>query len=126
LRNEVARGRLPASLHPLQSRVGNVTNAVLAELGSGGFSGLTAHTEVIQDGMLDPIENGTLTVASATALSLGPPAVKRFTDEIKLFRERIILRPQDISPPGTRARLGCIAMNGMIDSAQTSSVKGFL
>jgi succinyl-CoA:acetate CoA-transferase len=117
LRHEVARGRLPSSLLPLQSGVGNITNAALAELGSGGFSGLTAYTEVIQDGMLELIENGTLTVASATALSLSPPAAKRFTDEIALFRERIILRPQEISNhPELVRRLGCIAMNGMIEA----------
>jgi succinyl-CoA:acetate CoA-transferase len=37
LAHEVRRGRLPATLPPLQSGVGNVTNAVLAGLGSGPF-----------------------------------------------------------------------------------------
>ena len=45
-------GRLPAGLLPLQSGVGNVTNAVLARLDSGPFAPLTAYTEVVQDGML--------------------------------------------------------------------------
>ena len=117
LRHERARGRLPDKLLPLQSGVGNITNAVLAELAQGGFTGLSAYTEVIQDAMLDLIENGTLSVASATALSLSPQAVERFADKIACFRENIVLRPQEISNhPELVRRLGCIAMNGMIEA----------
>ncbi|EIF35128.1 succinate CoA transferase [Burkholderia sp. Ch1-1] len=117
LRHEVAHGRLPAGLLPLQSGVGNITNAVLAELAEAGFKGLTAFTEVIQDAMLDLLENGTLSVASATALSLSPPATLRFAEEIDRLRERIVLRPQEISNhPELVRRLGCIAMNGMIEA----------
>ena len=54
------RGRLPRSLLPLQSGVGNVANAVLAGLDGGPFEPLTAYTEVIQDGMLDLLRSGTL------------------------------------------------------------------
>ena len=117
LRHEIRQGRLPPSLLPLQSGVGNITNAVLAELGNGAFSGLTAFTEVIQDGMLDLIADGTLRVASATALSLSPPAVTRFVDHVEEFRKRIVLRSQEISNhPELVRRLGCIAMNGMIEA----------
>jgi succinyl-CoA:acetate CoA-transferase len=117
LRHEVSRGRLPANLLPLQSGVGNITNAVLAELSSAGFSNLTAYTEVIQDGMLDLLADGTLSFASATALSLSPDAVKRFSDEIDTLRDKIVLRPQEISNhPELVRRLGCIAMNGMIEA----------
>ncbi|MBP0606911.1 MULTISPECIES: acetyl-CoA hydrolase/transferase family protein [Burkholderia] len=117
LRHEVKRGRLPENLLPLQSGVGNITNAVLAELSSAGFSNLTAYTEVIQDGMLDLLDDGTLSFASATALSLSPAAVQRFADEIATFREKIVLRPQEISNhPELVRRLGCIAMNGMIEA----------
>ena len=35
---------------------------------AGGFEQLTGFTEVIQDGMLDLIRTGTITMASATAL----------------------------------------------------------
>jgi succinyl-CoA:acetate CoA-transferase len=47
---------------------------------------LSAYTEVIQDAMLDLIENGTLSIASATALSLSHQAVERFADKIACFR----------------------------------------
>ena len=50
---EVKKGRIPASLLPLQSGVGNIANAVLYGLGEGPFENLTAYTEVIQDGLIN-------------------------------------------------------------------------
>ncbi len=117
LRHEISRGRLPAGLLPLQSGVGNITNAVLAELGNAGFAGLTAYTEVIQDSMLDLLASGALSMASATALSLSPAAIARFIEQIEHYRHCIVLRPQEISNhPELVRRLGCIAMNGMLEA----------
>src|SRR3954454_11757568 len=117
LEHEVARGRLPKELLPLQSGVGNVANAVLAGLQESAFEGLTAYTEVIQDGMLDLLRSGTLVSASATAFSLSPTAIAAFIAEIDQFRDRILLRPQEISNhPEVIRRLGCLAMNGMIEA----------
>jgi succinyl-CoA:acetate CoA-transferase len=114
--SEVRHGRVPADLLPLQSGVGNVANAVLAGLADGPFEHLTAYTEVIQDGMLDLIEAGKLDVASATAFSLSPTAVERLTADLARFRDRIVLRPQEISNhPEVIRRLGVIAMNGLIE-----------
>ncbi|MCD9047938.1 acetyl-CoA hydrolase/transferase family protein [Luteimonas sp. MHLX1A] len=116
-RHEIRAGRLSERLLPLQSGVGNIANAVLAGLQDGGFRDLTAFTEVIQDGMLDLIEAGVITMASATALSLSPEAVARFAANIDLFRERIVLRPQEMSNHAELVRrLGCIAMNGMVEA----------
>ncbi|MDR7301377.1 acetyl-CoA hydrolase/transferase family protein [Haloactinomyces albus] len=115
--SEVRCGRLPQSLLPLQSGVGNVANAVLAGLREGPFSGLTAYTEVIQDGMLDLIDSGTLRMASATAFSLSPAAVDRFNKHAGTYRNRILLRPQEISNhPEVVRRLGCLAMNGAVEA----------
>jgi succinyl-CoA:acetate CoA-transferase len=115
--SEVRQGRVPPNLLPLQSGVGNVANAVLAGLVDGPFSDLTAYTEVIQDGMLDLIEADKLVVASATAFSLSPTALDRLTKELHAFRDRIVLRPQEISNhPEVIRRLGVIAMNGFIEA----------
>ncbi len=117
LEHEVARGRLPPGLLPLQSGVGNVANAVLAGLGASRFRGLSAFTEVIQDGMLDLLRDGTLATASATAFSLGPEAILEFQDTAAEYRARIVLRPQEISNhPELVRRLGVLAMNGMIEA----------
>ncbi|MFD1891787.1 acetyl-CoA hydrolase/transferase family protein [Ottowia beijingensis] len=116
LQHEVAKGRLPKALLPLQSGVGNIANAVLAGLNAGPFDKLNAYTEVLQDGMLDMLKSGKLATASATALSLSPDAAKYFNEHIAEFKDRIVLRPQEISNhPEIIRRLGLIAMNAMIE-----------
>jgi len=117
LRHEIRRGRLTPALLPLQSGVGNIANAVLAGLAGGGFRDLTAYTEVIQDGMLQLLRDGVLRMASATSFSLSPDGIAEFKRNIDVYRERIVLRPQEISNhPELIRRLGCIAMNGMIEA----------
>ncbi|MFN3668068.1 MAG: acetyl-CoA hydrolase/transferase family protein [Brevundimonas sp.] len=117
LSHEVKVGRLPPSLLPLQSGVGNIANAVLKGLVDAPFENLTAYTEVIQDGMLDLLDSGKLRVASATAFSLSPEAAADLNARMAEFHDRIILRPQEISNhPELIRRLGCIAMNGLIEA----------
>lgn len=117
MRHEVKKGRLPENLLPLQSGVGNVANAVMAGLETGPFENMTAYTEVLQDGMLHLIRKGKLVQASATALSLSPEAYKDFIGDIEFYRERIVLRSQEISNhPEVIRRLGVIAMNGLIEA----------
>jgi succinyl-CoA:acetate CoA-transferase len=117
LGHEVARGRLTDKLLPLQSGVGNIANAVLAGLAGGGFRDLTAFTEVIQDGMLALLRDGVLRMASATSFSLSPAGIEEFNRNVDFYRQRIVLRPQEISNhPELIRRLGCISMNGMIEA----------
>lgn len=117
LANEVKQGRLPKDLLPLQSGVGNVANAVLVGLLAGPFEHLTSYTEVIQDGMVDLIDADKMTVASATAFSLSPEYAARMNEEAKKYRNKIVLRPQEISNhPEMIRRLGVIACNGMIEA----------
>ena len=116
-RHEIRAGRLHENLLPLQSGVGNIANAVLAGLHQGGFRGLTAFTEVIQDGMLELIGNGTIKMASATSFSLSPEGVEEFVRNIDLYRERIVLRPQEMSNHAELIRrLGVIGINGMVEA----------
>ena len=117
LQHEVDKGRLPGNLLPLQSGVGNVSNAVLTGLASGPFSGLTSYTEVIQDGMLKLMDSGKLTLASATAFSLSQEGTAQLAADMPAYRNKILLRTQEISNhPEVIRRLGCIAMNGMIEA----------
>ncbi len=115
--HEVKRGRLPKDLLPIQSGVGNIPNAVLDSLNTGPYKNLTAYTEVIQDGMLSMLRSGTLRMASATSFSLSPAGIKEFTDNIDFYRDKIILRQQDISNhPELARRFGVIAMNGLLEA----------
>ncbi|MFG5776593.1 acetyl-CoA hydrolase/transferase family protein [Comamonas sp. J-3] len=117
LSHEMKMGRLPQQMLPIQSGVGNVANAVLAGLLTGPFENLLGFTEVLQDGMLDLLRAGKMSKASATAISLSSAAYKDFEDNIDFYRERIILRPQEISNhPELVRRLGIIAMNSMIEA----------
>ena len=114
---EVKKGRMPANLLPLQSGVGNIANAVLFGLEEGPFEGLTSYTEVIQDGMIRLLKSGKVTSASATAFSLSPAMLDEVNADMATYREKIVLRPQEISNnPGIIRRLSVIAMNGMIEA----------
>lgn len=116
LLHEVKMGRLPREMLPLQSGVGNVSNAVLAGLLDGPFDKMLGFTEVLQDGMLDLLRAGKMTHASSTAFSLSRAAFADFEKNIDKYRERVILRPQEISNhPELVRRLGVIAMNSMIE-----------
>ncbi|MGL4831830.1 MAG: acetyl-CoA hydrolase/transferase family protein [Propionibacteriaceae bacterium] len=117
LDNEVKQGRLSKHLNPLQSGVGNIANAVLAGLKDGPFENLTSYTEVIQDGMIDLIDSGKVTVASATSFSLSPEMAEYVNTHAKDYIDKMVLRPQDVSNhPEVIRRLGVIACNGMIEA----------
>src|SRR5450631_818168 len=121
--HEVKKGRLPETLLPLQSGVGNIANAVMLGLDDGPFRPLTAYTEVIQDGMLQLIRSGTLSLVSATAFSLSEAGMADLCENIAFYKDRIILRPQEISNhPEVIRRLGCLAMNGMIEADMYGNV----
>ncbi len=115
--HEVKHDRLPATLLPLQSGVGNVANAVLAGLNDSPFRPMTAYTEVIQDGLLQLLRSGAISCASATAFSLSAEGMADLRANLADYRDQIVLRPQEISNhPEVIRRLGCLAMNGMIEA----------
>lgn len=123
LQQEVKVGRLPPELLPIQSGVGNIANAVLAGLNTGPFDHLNAYTEVLQDGMLDMLESGKLDTASTTSLALSPAAMERFLANIDFYRQRIMLRPQEISNhPELIRRMGLISMNALIEADMYGNV----
>ena len=116
LQKEIAAGRMPKNLLPLQSGVGSVANAVVCGLVDSPFSNLTVFTEVIQDGMFDLIDAGKLDFASGTSLTPSPDGLKRFYAKIGEYRKKILLRPQEIAnSPEAARRLGIIAMNTAIE-----------
>jgi len=113
---EIKKGRLPQKMLPLQSGVGSVANAVLGGLVKSKFSQLEFYSEVIQDSVFELLDAGIFAIASATALSPSKEGFKRFFDEIVRYRDRIILRPQEISNnPEVIRRLGIISMNTAIE-----------
>ncbi|MCL2470760.1 MAG: acetyl-CoA hydrolase/transferase family protein [Propionibacteriaceae bacterium] len=117
LMNEVKQGRIPKNLLPLQSGVGNIANAVLAGLLDSDLEDVVSLTEVIQDGMVDLIDSGKLSVVSGTAFSLSPEYAEKMNDNAGFYRKYIVLRPQEISNnPEVIRRLGAISCNGLIEA----------
>lgn len=113
---EIAGHRLPALL-PVQSGVGNIGNAVLAALGRDTrLNPFEMYTEVLQDSVVDLICSGRIRFASTGSLTLSPPALDRIYSDLKFFRSRILMRPQEISNhPEIIRRLGLISINTAIE-----------
>ncbi|MTI71027.1 MAG: acetyl-CoA hydrolase/transferase family protein [Firmicutes bacterium] len=99
-------------LLPLQSGVGSVANAVLGGLVKSDFENITLYSEVLQDSVLDLIDSGKVDFASATAITISPKRLQDFYENIEKYKDKIILRPQEISNnPEVIRRLGVISLN---------------
>ncbi len=114
--HEIKRGRMPSSL-PWQAGVGDVANAVLSGfIGNDNFHALDIYSEVLQDSVLDLIDLGKVRAASGSAMTLSEKARERFFNEIYRYRDKIVLRPVEISnSPEVIRRLGVIAINTAIE-----------
>lgn len=132
LLGEVAAGRLPESIGPIQSGVGSVGNAVLSGLAKSGLRNMMMYTEVMQDSALDLIEQGVFDFVSSSSVALAEDNRRKFYDNIDHFRDKILVRPQEISNhPEVVRRLGVIALNtpmevdiyGNVNSTHTMGTK---
>lgn len=116
LKVEVRAGRLPKDLLPLQSGVGNVANAVLKGIADWESDCLTVYTEVIQDSVFELMDTGKVCFASGTALTPSPEGAAKYYPRLADFRDRLVLRPQEISNhPEVIRRLGIISMNTALE-----------
>jgi len=118
LAGEIQAGRIPPEFLPIQSGVGNIANAVLGALGENAtIPPFEMYSEVIQDSVIDLMRAGSLRFASATSLTLSPDALKEVYDDLPFFKERILLRPQEISNhPEVIRRLGIVSINTAIEA----------
>jgi len=116
LQSEMKADRLPSGLLPLQSGVGSVANAILGGLCDSNLCNLQIYSEVLQDSVLDLIDAGKVNFASATSLTISPERLGDFYKSFEKYRDKIVLRPQEISNhPEVIRRLGVIAMNTAIE-----------
>ena len=116
VKHEIGKGRLPASL-PWQSGVGDVANAVLSGfLADDFYHSIDIYSEVLQDSVLDLIDMGKVRTASGSAMTLSHKARSRFFNELYRYKEKVVLRPVEISnSPEVIRRLGVIAINTAIE-----------
>ncbi len=116
VRHEIRKDRLPPNL-PWQSGVGDVANAVLSGFMEDDFyRDLDVYSEVLQDAVLDLIDLGKVRAASGSSMTLSKQARTRFFKELYRYKEKIVLRPVEISnSPEVIRRLGVIAINTAIE-----------
>ena len=108
LAGEIKAGRIPASFLPIQSGVGNIANAVLGSLGANpDIPPFEMYTEVIQDAVIDLMKEGNVKFASGCSLTVSGALLDQVYADLDFFKERIVLRPQEISNnPEVARRLG--------------------
>lgn len=117
LASEIKRGLIPKSFLPIQSGVGNIANAALYSLAyHPGIPEFEMFTEVVQDAALELIRQGKCGFASTCALAISDSVMERFMDEMDYFRDKLLMRPGEISNhPEIVRRLGLIAMNTALE-----------
>ena len=118
LAGELRAGRIPKGFLPLQSGVGNIANAVLHGLEtSTEIPQFEMYTEVIQDAVIDLMEKGKCRFASTCALTFSDETMDRFFGNIGFFRDKVLIRPGEISNnPEIIRRLGLITMNTALEA----------
>lgn len=115
---DMKRGIIPSSFLPLQSGVGNIANAVLGALGrEKSIPAFDMYTEVLQDAVVDLIRAGRVRFGSTCSLTVTNDCLQGIYDDIDFFRDKIVMRPSEISnSPEIVRRLGIISMNTAIEA----------
>ncbi|HEY4784709.1 MAG TPA: acetyl-CoA hydrolase/transferase family protein [Bacteroidales bacterium] len=118
LASQIKCGVIPKDFLPIQSGVGNIANAVLGSLGANpDIPAFQMYTEVIQDSVIDLMKSGNVSFASGCSLTISPKALDEVYSNFDFFRNKLILRPQEISNnPEVVRRLGLITINTALEA----------
>lgn len=125
LDEEIDRNDALADALALQFGVGATGNAVSLALRDVdvGDRRVAYFGEVIQDAVLDLLDEGALSAASATSLALSSAGQERLFDGLDRYAERIVLRPAGVSNhPGLIRRFGVVAVNSAVEVDLTGHV----
>lgn len=115
---EVRRNPAMAERVRLQFGVGSMGNALMGALASfdDGGRAIDYFGEVVQDGLLDLLADGTFDVASATSLALSTAGQERLFGDVETFAETVVLRPADVSNRAELIdRFGVVAVNSAVE-----------
>ena len=115
---EMKAGRLPKEFVPLQSGVGNVANAVLGCMGENkNIPNFNVYTEVIQDSVIKLMKEGRVKFASGCSLTVSNDVIDDIYANLDFFKDKILLRPQEISNnPEVARRMGLVAINTALEA----------
>jgi succinyl-CoA:acetate CoA-transferase len=115
--NEIEAKRLTRSLLPLQAGIGTIANAVMAGFCDSPFEHLTMYSEVLQDSTFDLFDAGKLDFASGSSITLSPEKSRQVFGDFGRYKDRLVLRPQEVSNhPEVIRRLGIIAINTALEA----------
>lgn len=113
---EVAEGRLPTNLAPLQAGIGSIANAVMMGLLNSPFNDLVMYSEVLQDSTFELIDAGKMRFASGSSITLSKDCGDRVFNNLEKYKDKLVLRPQEISNhPEVVRRLGIIGINTALE-----------
>ena len=115
---EMAAGRIPKEFLPVQSGVGNIANAVLGAMGENkSIPVFEIYTEVIQDAAIALMKSGRVKFASGCSFTVSNPVMEDIYANLDFFREKLLLRPQEITNhPEIIRRLGLITINTALEA----------
>lgn len=115
---ELKAGKIPAEFLPIQSGVGNIANAVMASLGvHPDIPAFQMYTEVVQDSVIELIKKGKITFASGCSWTITTPVLQEIYANLDQYRNKLVLRPQEISnSPELARRLGLITINTALEA----------
>lgn len=115
-KEEVRDGRLTNHLMPMQAGIGTIANAVMSGFLDSPFEHLTMYSEVLQDSTFDLFDAGKLDFASGSSITLSAEKSKAVLSDIGRYKDRLVLRPQEVSNhPEVIRRLGIIAINTALE-----------
>ena len=116
-REEVRLGRLTESLLPMQAGIGTIANAVMTGFIDSPFKHLTMYSEVLQDSTFALFDAGKLDFASGSSITLSSQKSKEVFSDIVRYKDRLVLRPQEVSNhPEVIRRLGILAINTALEA----------
>ncbi|MDP3673331.1 MAG: succinate CoA transferase [Telluria sp.] len=116
-KHEVELGRLTERLMPMQAGIGTIANAVMEGFIDSPFEHLTMYSEVLQDSTFDLFDAGKLDFASGSSITLSEAKGKQVFGDIARYKDRLVLRPQEVSNhPEVIRRLGIIAINTALEA----------
>ena len=114
---EVAQGRLTERLLPIQAGIGTIANAVMMGFIDSPFQHLSMYSEVLQDSTFDLFDAGKLDFASGSSITLSAAKGAQVFGDIGRYKDRLVLRPQEVSNhPEVVRRLGIIAINTALEA----------
>ncbi|MEO8408473.1 MAG: acetyl-CoA hydrolase/transferase C-terminal domain-containing protein, partial [Oxalobacteraceae bacterium] len=81
------------------------------------FEHMTMYSEVLQDSTFDLFDAGKLDFASGSSITLSSKKSQQVFDDITRYKDRLVLRPQEVTNhPEVIRRLGIIAINTALEA----------